>query len=365
MGLTAAEHSDEYKGNQYTLNCIKTTFLIALISWGLNVAGVFIIDDRIMNISLLGGLIFLAVSHGIGYLAGLDKSYTKYLLLFCLIAMLTFFGTMLSYHTTMFMLFPMVYSVQYHSKKVTAFIYVLTCIGFFVTVFVGFQVGICDANMLLLTTDTTPVYIEALQAGDFTINTDYFVLFLYYVFPRCMILTALIPLLNYIAREMENKTEREIEARRLVEIDGLTGLYNRNKYLDMVENYYPGCKNIAVVYCDLNNLKVMNDSKGHESGDQLLIDMADVLRKFNNKKCLTYRIGGDEFVMILENPKPHQAEQLKEKIQKDAEEQEKRQGSPLSVAVGLAEGPGSQVEEIIHAADEQMYAEKAQMKQLR
>ena len=71
-----------------------------------------------------------------------------------------------------------------------------------------------------------------------------------------MILTALIPLQNYITGEMQKKTAREIEARRMVEIDGLTGLYNRNKYMTMIKEYYPKCKKIAVIYCDLN-IKVM------------------------------------------------------------------------------------------------------------
>lgn len=362
MKITAIDENDEYKSNAFTLKCIKIAALIYLGSWFLNIIGIFIIDSKIMNMGMIGTVIFLAGSHIVGYLAGLEKPMTKYLLLLCLISMLTFFSIILSYHTTMFMLFPMIYSVQYHSKKVTTYIYILTCIGFFVSVFLGFHIGVCDANMLLLTTNTTAECIEELTEGSFSINTSYFLLFLFYVFPRCMILTALIPLQNHITTEIQQKTAREIEARRLMEMDALTGLYNRNKYLSMIKEYYPTCRTIAVIYCDLNNLKTVNDSKGHESGDLLIIGMANVLKKFNSKHCCTYRIGGDEFVTILENPMPHQAEQLIEKIKKEAEEKEVAKGISLSVAVGLAQGSCVSVEHIINEADVKMYEEKACMK---
>lgn len=362
MSQIIAERNDEYKENLFTLKCIRIAAAVALGSGLLNVLGVFIIDKYIMGTAVIGAVIFLSISHLVGFTIGMERACTKYILLFFLIAMLTFFGTLLSYHTTMFMLFPMIYSITYHSKRVTMFIYVLTCIGFLVSVFVGFRVGICDANMLLLTTSKTEVYIEKLREGNLTINTGYFVLFLYYVFPRCMILTALIPLQNYITGEMQKKTAREIEARRMVEIDGLTGLYNRNKYMTMIKEYYPKCKKIAVIYCDLNNLKVTNDTKGHETGDLLIIGMAKLLKKFNSEHCLTYRIGGDEFVTIIDNPMSGQAEQLAEMIKNETDKIEVEQGIPLSAAIGFSQGNGESLEEVINAADEHMYAQKAFMK---
>lgn len=362
MSRIIAERNDEYKENIFTLKCIRVAAAVALGSGLLNVLGVFIIDKYIMGTAVIGAVIFLGISHLVGFAIGMERVYTKYILLFFLIAMLTFFGTVLSYHTTMFMLFPMIYSITYHSKRVTMYIYVLTCIGFLVSVFVGFRVGICDANMLLLTTGKTEMYIQKLREGNLSINTGYFVLFLYYVFPRCLILTALIPLQNYITGEMQKKTAREIEARRMVEIDGLTDLYNRNKYLTMIKDYYPKCKSIAVIYCDLNNLKVTNDTRGHENGDLLIISMAKLLKKFNSEQCLTYRIGGDEFVTIIENPMPGQAEQLAEKIRKETAKTEVEQGILLSAAVGFSQGSCKNVEEVINAADEQMYAQKAFMK---
>lgn len=352
----------EEKKNKFTLRCIKIATVIYTIAWILNILGIFIIDSKIMNSGMIGTIIFLSLSVLFEHATDLGNPHAKYILIFFLISMVTFFSTILTYHTTMFMLFPMIYCIQYHSKKVTVYTYVLTCIGFLISVFVGFRVGVCDANMLLLTTDTTSVYADKLVQGSFDINNSYFPLFLFYIFPRCLILAALIPLQNHITAEIKDKTVREIETRRLVEIDGLTGLYNRNKYIDMLSGHYHSCNNIAVIYCDLNNLKKVNDTNGHEYGDILIIGIANILKKYTSIQCNTYRLGGDEFVTILENPKSGQGLKLFNDIKEDIDKCELEGGLVLSVAIGLAEGVGDNVEDIINKADELMYKDKARMK---
>lgn len=353
---------EEYRNNTFTLKCINIAGLIYSGAWLLNVAGIFIIDSKIMNTGMIGTILFLISGYIVGHTAGLNRRCTKYLLLFILIAMLTFVTSMLSYHTTMFMIFPMIYSVQYHNKRVSQYIYILTCIGFFVSVFLGFRVGVCDANMLLLTTGTSAFHIEQLKSGEFLINTNYFQLFLFYVFPRCMILTAVVPLQNYIVNEIQNKTIREMEARRMMEIDGLTGLYNRNKYLQMMTDHYSKSSNVAVIYCDINNLKTTNDSMGHEYGDLLITGMADVLKDFRSEQIMLYRIGGDEFIAIIDNPQPGQAEKIARQIRREAVGKDVGQGVSLSVAIGVAQGAGINAEQVISKADERMYKEKANIK---
>ena len=227
---------------------------------------------------------------------------------------------------------------------------------------VGFNYGVCDANMVFITVNKTSVFLEKMESGLVSINRDYMPLILYYVFPRCLIVAAFIPMQNYITTEIQKKTEREIETRRLLERDALTGLYNRSKYLSMINEHYPNCKNVAVIYCDLNNLKEINDSRGHEFGDMLIIGMANVLKKFDSKHCFNYRIGGDEYVTILENPAPGQAEELERGIKNGAIGKDLGQGIILSVAVGLAEGSADSIDSVISKADEMMYAEKNRMK---
>lgn len=86
---------------------------------------------------------------------------------------------------------------------------------------------------------------------------------------------------------------------RLSNLDGLTALYNRNKYnADLASSFVNTHENVGVIYLDLDNLKSVNDSFGHLIGNKLIIATAKILRE-----CFpggnVYRVGGDEFIIII------------------------------------------------------------------
>ncbi len=80
--------------------------------------------------------------------------------------------------------------------------------------------------------------------------------------------------------------------------DVLTNLYNRNKYINVVESYAGFmAKRVGIIYMDLNGLKRINDQEGHEAGDRFIKRAAEeILSVFPEN---SYRIGGDEFVVLL------------------------------------------------------------------
>lgn len=85
--------------------------------------------------------------------------------------------------------------------------------------------------------------------------------------------------------------------RRMSYEDTLTGLYNRNKFNQMIKTRWNmEVEHLGVVYLDLNGLKEVNDMQGHSAGDELLQRMASCIRRHFEGKA--YRIGGDEFVVI-------------------------------------------------------------------
>lgn len=94
--------------------------------------------------------------------------------------------------------------------------------------------------------------------------------------------------------QIEKQTE---VLRRLSYEDTLTGLYNRNKF-DQVLAANDTCSShqLGVACFDLNGLKIVNDQQGHSAGDSLIRNTADQLRTAFNG--MSYRIGGDEFVVI-------------------------------------------------------------------
>jgi diguanylate cyclase (GGDEF)-like protein len=87
--------------------------------------------------------------------------------------------------------------------------------------------------------------------------------------------------------------------------DPLTGLPNRSMLLDRLENALARTKRngkqIAIIFCDLDNFKVVNDTFGHEAGDQLLVNVAERLQSTLRPGDTSARIGGDEFVVLLED----------------------------------------------------------------
>ncbi len=88
----------------------------------------------------------------------------------------------------------------------------------------------------------------------------------------------------------------------LAHIDSLTGLLNRNAFMDQLRSKIQLCKDagscLALLFIDLDGFKEINDSLGHTIGDQLLNAMASRLRKISSPETIVGRIGGDEFLML-------------------------------------------------------------------
>lgn len=108
------------KANNYSLKCMRVTFIVMVIAWILNVLHVFIVDQTIMNNSLIGVVIFVVLGHVVKYAIGFEKTASNYIMLFLLVAMISFANSELAYHATLFMFFPMICSIAYTEKSIKA-----------------------------------------------------------------------------------------------------------------------------------------------------------------------------------------------------------------------------------------------------
>ncbi|MDL2219760.1 diguanylate cyclase [Ruminococcaceae bacterium OttesenSCG-928-O06] len=144
------------------------------------------------------------------------------------------------------------------------------------------------------------------------------------------------------------------------EIDPLTGLQNRRGFemataaLDIRPNLP-----LAVIFGDLNGLKTVNDTLGHKLGDQLIVTAAALLRNACPPSGRLFRIGGDEFVMLVPNFTEQLAEQRTKEIHALFESNRSMSLQP-SIALGYAvkERPEESLLAIIDEADNRMYENK-------
>jgi diguanylate cyclase (GGDEF)-like protein/PAS domain S-box-containing protein len=112
--------------------------------------------------------------------------------------------------------------------------------------------------------------------------------------------------LQTTSRNVSDRVRIEAQLKHDACHDALTGLPNRHLLLERLEDALQrirtgGQPTFAVLFCDLDNFKVVNDSLGHLQGDALLVNVAQLLQQFIGPADLAARLGGDEFVMLLNN----------------------------------------------------------------
>ena len=94
-----------------------------------------------------------------------------------------------------------------------------------------------------------------------------------------------------------------VRERALSRIDPLTSLHNRRAFIEEGGRILALCRRkkhpVTLAYLDLDNFKAVNDTQGHDAGDELLRGMADILRASTRPSDLSARLGGDEFVLLL------------------------------------------------------------------
>ena len=132
----------------------------------------------------------------------------------------------------------------------------------------------------------------------------------------------------------------------------------------MLDEEYGNMDSIAIFNFDVNNLKVMNDTYGHEAGDKLLIKAANSIRKVTTNAVHGYRMGGDEFLMVACNVTKQEVDTLKERWEKElARLNTLEDGIDCVIAVGVVYGEKEyNLPALLKEADELMYEDKKKKK---
>lgn len=176
-------------------------------------------------------------------------------------------------------------------------------------------------------------------------------------------------ILLMIAPKLSQSIQNSLQYRRAEDTsqtDYLTGLPNARSLFGYLDEALKNTSMLSVLVCDLDGFKQVNDRFGHMEGDRLLKDVAVALKRACKESDYVARMGGDEFVIVLQGlDVTRHPERLSQIVRAVEEVGLQKYGEPivsLSVGVALAPEDGFEQESIIAAADKRMYKVKAQRK---
>ncbi len=158
----------------------------------------------------------------------------------------------------------------------------------------------------------------------------------------------------------QQKSEQD-EISNMAYKDELTGLFNRRYFTESLEELENGQTEFTLCVVDIDNLKGVNDSLGHLSGDEYICTVAELLKKSLRSTDIVCRMGGDEFAIIFLSCKPGIVYQKMEKMNASLAKRSTRY--PMSVSFGAVHvNAAFDAEKILNTADSLMYEQKKSKK---
>jgi diguanylate cyclase len=154
------------------------------------------------------------------------------------------------------------------------------------------------------------------------------------------------------------------QMRVLADTDPLTGLANRRRLLQHLESALTAGEQPALLLIDLDGFKPVNDRHGHAMGDRLLCAVAERMRSAVNDDALLCRLGGDEFALVCLKSDASGARHLADRVLAalvapfSIDDAQLRIGASIGIAMANAGSPDAM--QLIHQADQQLYAAKAE-----
>jgi diguanylate cyclase (GGDEF)-like protein/PAS domain S-box-containing protein len=173
---------------------------------------------------------------------------------------------------------------------------------------------------------------------------------------------------SLIVRDISEQKQREAELARLAHHDALTGLFNRRRFHEELDSRLAQARRYgaqgALLFIDVDGLKAINDTLGHQAGDTLLASLAALLRERLREVDVIARLGGDEFaVLIAASDAPHAAAVAERLLQAVRLHTAQAASHPLhsTISIGIAMFPqhGATADELLAHADLALYCAKS------
>ena len=166
--------------------------------------------------------------------------------------------------------------------------------------------------------------------------------------------------------EAEMKNSRAFET--MANTDSMTGVRNKHAYSEheaALNQKIMGneIEKLAVVVCDINGLKHVNDTQGHAAGDKLIKDASVLLCEYFAHGAV-FRIGGDEFVVILQGKGYDTREEVISSFNREIEANIKKGGVVISIGYSVLMPEDGRLHDIFERADQMMYERKQELKSM-
>lgn len=353
----------EIQANERILSGFRYFLAMYALVWFLSMVGFFEMNREIMTVTLLILLPMLSLPELFANKCDLSKPWVKYIFLTIICLATGAIAGILTIHAVFVYVLPLLFAIQCRNNKVLWITYGVNIITMALSSLMGFYYGICDLNILAGSNRTLKAYMEFAPDGilQLPVQGNYaFIILVFEVLPRAMILLIFAVMLHYTVHRSSEDAVRIAELTWRKETDLNTGVFNKNKYEEMADEYYPTVERIAAVFWDMNNLKKTNDRYGHAVGDALIATFSHCLQEEGDERYRIYRLGGDEFVMVIDNPVLHEPAKAIASVRERLKACPKENGVEVSSAVGWSTGEGKQVRRVVEVADANMYADKVQ-----
>ena len=199
----------EQMANKYVMKCFSVSMLIYAATFLLNVLGIFVVDREVMKRGFIPCVVVYIIIYIFTECVSLSNEKAKCFLLFGVITVYTIMGVTITYHVVLVSILPFLYATLYSSKNMLRYVFGMTVVSTFIVIYGGYYIGLCDANMALLTVST----LENHSAnGHFLLteinNQPAFSLLMFYIIPRCLIYCAFSFVCNSILRIVSGSIEK-------------------------------------------------------------------------------------------------------------------------------------------------------------
>src|SRR4051794_12307365 len=226
----------------------------------------------------------------------------------------------------------------------------------------------CSTPVIMVTGENVGhIAAEAIRKGatDYVVKVGDYLFTIPLVIEKNLTVAALIKEKEELRRQLE---EKNAQLEQMAATDALTGVYNRRHFSRVIDQLFAEAqrydKDLSCVMIDLDGYKQLNDSFGHQIGDQLLVMAGKVISANMRRMDVAARYGGDEFVLLLPHATPEEATLAAQRIRDEFRQASgtilrRETGVSMSVGIGsLVRNRPSGADQLVALADAALYRAK-------